>query len=70
MTINKESFLNLIKAAVVSKVSDIHLRQDERPCFRVRGDLVPVKMDVLTEADIAFICTLMIKDEEVFERIT
>lgn len=70
MTINKESFLNLIKAAVVSKVSDIHLRQDERPCFRVRGDLVPVKMDVLTEADIAFICTLMIKDEEILERIT
>ena len=69
MSITKESFLNLLKAAVVSKVSDIHLRQDERPCFRVRGDLVPVKMDALSEADIVLICSIMIKDEEVLSSI-
>src|SRR5690554_288168 len=69
MAITKESFVNLIKAAFASKVSDIHLRQDEKPCFRVRGDLVPVKMEPLTEEDLILICKVMIKDEEVIEKL-
>src|SRR5690606_2205403 len=69
MALTKESFINLIKAAAVSKVSDIHLRRDEKPCFRIRGDRVPVKMDALTEEDIALICSVMIKDEEIIANL-
>lgn len=69
MALTKEVFVNLIKSASVSGVSDIHLRTDERPCFRLRGDLVPVKMDPLSNDDLKLCCSLMIKDEEILKKI-
>lgn len=69
MALTKEGFLNLIKSASASGVSDIHLRQDEKPCFRMRGDLVPVKMDPLTNEDLKLACSLMIKDPEVLKKL-
>lgn len=69
MAFTKEAFVNLIKTASASGVSDIHIRTDERPCFRMRGDLVPVKMDPLTNDDIKLCCTLMIKDADIIKRL-
>ncbi len=69
MAMTKETFVNIIKTANASNVSDIHLRTDERPCFRLRGDLVQVKSDVLTNDDMKLICSLMIKDLEVLKRV-
>jgi twitching motility protein PilT len=65
MAITKEGFYNLVKSASVSGVSDIHLRTDERPSFRLKGDLVQVKHDPITNEDIKLICQVIIKDEEV-----
>lgn len=67
MALTKESFLNIIKSAASSGVSDIHLRTDEKPCFRLRGDLIQVKHDPLTNDDLKLICTVMIKDPEVIK---
>jgi twitching motility protein PilT len=69
MTITKDFFLNIIKSASQSGVSDIHLRTDEKPCFRLRGDLIPVKADPLTNEDLKLICSLMIKDPEVMKNV-
>jgi len=69
MALTKEVFLNLVKSAAASGVSDIHLRSDEKPCFRMRGDLVPVKMDPTTNDDLKLICSLMLKDPEVLKNI-
>ena len=69
MALTKELFLSLVKSASGASVSDIHLRTDEKPCFRLRGDLVPVKMDVLTEADLKLVCGLLIKDAEIIKNI-
>jgi twitching motility protein PilT len=69
MALSKEAFLNLIKSASNSGVSDIHLRTNERPCFRLRGDLVPVKLDPLTTDDLKMICALMIKDSDIISNI-
>jgi twitching motility protein PilT len=69
MAITKETFFSLIKSASASGVSDIHLRTDEKPCFRMRGDLVPVKLDPLTNDDLKMICGLMIKDEEILKKL-
>ncbi|MCM2351191.1 MAG: PilT/PilU family type 4a pilus ATPase [Bacteriovoracaceae bacterium] len=67
MALTKETFLNIIKSASASNVSDIHLRTDEKPCFRLRGDLVQVKAEPLTNEDLKLICKIMIKDSEVLE---
>jgi twitching motility protein PilT len=69
MAFTKEAFLNLVKSASNSGVSDIHLRTDEKPCFRIRGDLMQVKLDPLTNDDLKLVCSLMIKEPEVLKRL-
>src|SRR5665647_933395 len=69
MALTKEAFVNLIKSASNSGVSDIHLRTDEKPCFRMRGDLVQVKLDPITNEDLKLVCSLMIKDLDVLKRL-
>jgi twitching motility protein PilT len=69
MALTKESFLNMVRSASVSGASDIHLRTEERPCFRIRGDLIPVKHDPLTNDDLKLVCSLMIKDSDVLQKL-
>ncbi len=69
MAISLEIFVNIIKSAASTGVSDIHLRTDEKPCFRLRGDLVPVKLDNLSNDDLKLICKIMIKDLEVIKNL-
>lgn len=69
MALSKETLINIIKSAAQTGVSDIHLRTDEKPCFRLRGDLIPVKADPLTPDDIKLICSTIIKDGEVLEKL-
>ncbi len=64
MGISKEEFVKLIKTAVQNNVSDIHIRTNERPCFRVRGDLVPVKTEPFSYDDVKTVGLIMIKDED------
>jgi twitching motility protein PilT len=64
MTISKEEFVKLIKTAVTNNVSDIHIRTGEKPCFRVRGDLIPVKTDPFSYEDVKAIGMILVKDEE------
>tara|TARA_B100001971_G_scaffold215182_1_gene259226 strand:- start:171679 stop:172782 length:1104 start_codon:yes stop_codon:yes gene_type:complete len=65
MAVTKEDFLKLVKSAVQNNVSDIHIRTNERPCFRIRGDLVPIKVDPYTIEDMHTIAKILIKDEKV-----
>lgn len=69
MALTKETFLNIIKSASAAGVSDIHLRTDEKPFFRLRGDLIQVKAEALSHIDLKLICSLMIKDTEVLKTI-
>ncbi len=69
MALTKETFITIIKTAASSGVSDIHLRTDEKPCFRLRGDLIQVKADPLTPEDMKLICHFMIKDHEVISKL-
>lgn len=69
MAVTKEDFFKLVKSAVANGVSDIHIRTNERPCFRMRGDLVPVKMDPLSFDDILEIGRILIKDDKVRDQI-
>ncbi len=67
MALSKEVFINIIKSAASSNVSDIHLRTDEKPCFRLRGDLIQVKAEPLTNDDMKLVCSIMIKDTDVLK---
>lgn len=65
----KEELIKLIKGAISNNVSDIHLRCDERPCFRMRGDLVSIKYDVLNEDDLIEISKHLIKDPSIHTQL-
>ena len=69
MTIAKEEFVKLIRSAVANGVSDIHIRTNERPCFRLRGDLVPVKVEPYSYDDVLDIARIIVKDESVRENL-
>lgn len=69
MALTKEAFFNMVKSANASGVSDIHLRTDEKPCFRLRGDLVQVKSDPLSNDDLKLVCSLMIRDNEIMSKL-
>lgn len=69
MALTKEAFFNMVKSANASGVSDIHMRTEEKPCFRLRGDLIQVKADPLTHDDLKFVCSLMIRDNEVLSKL-
>lgn len=69
MALTKEAFINIIKSAASSGVSDIHLRTDEKPFFRLRGDLMQVKLDPLSNDDLKLMCSVMIKDEDVLKNL-
>ena len=69
MGISKEDFIKLVKSAASNGVSDIHIRTNERPCFRLRGDLVPVKTEPYSYDDVKDIALILIKDEKIKDNI-
>lgn len=69
MTFSKEDFIKLVKSAVTNGVSDIHIRTNERPCFRMRGDLVPIKTEPYSYDDVRDIALILIKDEGIKSNI-
>lgn len=65
MAINQKIFNQLLGLAVKNGVSDIHLRAEERPYFRIKGNLRPIKSDPLTNDDLIAICKIVITEEEI-----
>lgn len=59
----EDKFQSLVKLAFKNKASDIHLRTDEVPLFRIRGDLVPIQAKPLSRNDIKGIIHILLGDE-------
>ncbi len=69
MAFTAENFKSLMKLGVKHNASDVHLRTDEPPAFRVRGKLKPVESAPLSLDDIKEICQMIIKDPEVLAEL-
>lgn len=69
MSISLEEFLKLIKTASANRVSDVHIRTDEKPSFRIRGDLMPVKTETYSYSDVEDIAKILIKNEKIKENL-
>ena len=52
MSTLKINFIKIVESAVANGVSDIHFRSGEKPCFRIKGDLIPVKVKEFSNEDI------------------
>jgi twitching motility protein PilT len=63
------AFLSLLQSAFQNGVSDIHLAPGTPPSFRLKGDLVSVKMPALTDADMLQILGWTISEKSVKEKV-
>lgn len=62
MSFTLKHLASLIHVAVQHKASDIHLRSNEAPVLRIKGDLVPVQTKNFTKEDILDIMAIMTND--------
>lgn len=59
----KNNFLKIVESAVNNNVSDIHFRSGEKPYFRMKGDLIPVKVVEFSEDDVLEILNIITESE-------
>jgi twitching motility protein PilT len=59
MGFSLKNLSSLLNVAIQYKASDIHIRHNEVPCLRIRGDLVPVQTKTFTEEDIKDIISIL-----------
>ena len=65
MAIDPKTLQGLLKYAVQSNASDIHFRSGAAPAFRIKGDLVNVKLAPFTDEDMVELAKMMIDDPQI-----
>ena len=69
MSFSKENLTSLIQLAVQHKASDIHIRTNEPPCLRIRGELMEVQSKPLQKNDIEDIAKMAINIPEITNKL-
>lgn len=69
MAFSLKNLSSLLNVAIQHKASDIHIRTNEMPCLRIRGDLVPVQTKLFSPEDINDIIKLIVTDKNQLEQL-
>lgn len=64
MAFTLKNISSLLNVAIQHKASDIHIRTDEVPCLRIRGELVPIQTKIFNSADLKDIVKILIDNRE------
>lgn len=64
MAFTLKNLSSLVAAAIEHKASDIHIRQDEVPCLRIRGDLIPIQTKNFSNEDMKNIVDILLAGQE------
>jgi len=64
MAFNLKNLTSLVTVAIQHKASDIHIRTDEVPCLRIRGELVPIQTKTFTKEDLKDIVSILLSEQE------
>lgn len=67
MAFSLKNLSSLLNVAIQHKASDIHIRTNEMPCLRIRGELVPVQTKVFSPDDINDIIQIVVTDKDQLE---
>jgi twitching motility protein PilT len=65
MAFTLKNLASLSSVAINHKASDIHLRTNEVPCLRIRGELVPVQTKIFSQTDMNDIVKLLLDKSEI-----
>jgi twitching motility protein PilT len=63
MAFSPKNLASLLTVAIQHKASDIHIRCNEVPCLRIRGELIPIQTKTFTEEDITDIIKIITEKE-------
>jgi twitching motility protein PilT len=69
MAFSLKNLSSLLTVAIQNKASDIHIRTDEVPCLRIRGELVPIQTKIFTSTDVQDIMKILVTDEDQFAEL-
>ncbi len=69
MAFTKQNLVSLIKVAVDHQASDIHIRCNEKPCLRIRGDLVPIQTKEFSPEDMMEISKMVLQKKDLIEKL-
>ncbi len=64
MAFTLKNLASLLNVAIQHKASDIHIRTDEVPCLRIRGDLIPVQTKTFNSDDLYDIIKILLNDPD------
>ena len=64
MAFGQQNFNDLIEVALKYNASDIHIRQDESPCFRILGKLNPIQSKKFSPTDMESIAKILLQTED------
>lgn len=70
MSFSIKNFTSLINVSIQNKASDIHIRTDEVPCLRIRGELVPIQTKTFSIEDIKDIIKILLKSNDQYYDFT
>lgn len=64
MAFSLKNLSSLLNVAIQHKASDIHIRTNEVPCLRIRGDLVPIQTKSFTQDDVSDIIKILMPGQD------
>ncbi len=70
MGFSLKNLSSLLNVAIQYKASDIHIRTNEAPCLRIRGELVPIQTKIFSTEDIADIIQILGADKDIFKELS
>ncbi len=65
----QSAFLSILQSAHEHKASDIHMSEGMPPAFRLKGDLISVKIPALTDTDMTQIVNWVIQEKSVKDHL-
>ena len=63
MAFSPKNLASLVAVAIQHNASDIHIRYNEVPCLRIRGELIPVQTKTFAESDVMDIVKILLDKE-------
>lgn len=69
MSFTKQNLINLLQLAVEHMASDIHIRTDERPCFRIHGELMEIQSRPFSKEDVHDLAKIILPTEKLKDHI-
>ncbi len=69
MAFSKQNLIDLIKVAVQHNASDVHIRAEETPCLRIRGELVPIQTKKFSMQDVLDIAAIILNKKDLIANL-